>query len=55
MIKIHRDVWWVLSVVVIASAAVERLQNGTAGWLAFAVVPATLYICASLFWIKERK
>jgi hypothetical protein len=55
MIKIHRDVWWFLSVVVIATAVLERLENGTAGWLSLAVIPAALYICASLFWTQERK
>jgi hypothetical protein len=55
MIKIHRDVWWFLSVVVIATAVLERLENGTAGWMSLAVIPAALYICASLFWSQERK
>jgi hypothetical protein len=55
MIKIHSDVWWFLSVVVIAATAIERLENGTAGWFALAAVPATLYVCASFFWAKERK
>lgn len=53
--KIHADVWWFLSVVVIATAVLERLENGTAGWLSLAVIPAGLYICASLFWFTERK
>ena len=53
--KIHPDVWWFISVVVIATAAFERIENGTAGWWALAVVPATLYVCASFFWTKERK
>ena len=55
MIKIHRDVWWFLSVVVIATAVLERLENGTAGWFSLAVIPAALYLCASLFWVVERK
>jgi hypothetical protein len=39
-----RDMMWVLSVVIIATAVVLRLKDGSAGFYALLTIPATLFL-----------
>jgi ABC-type Co2+ transport system permease subunit len=53
--KIHPDVWWLVSLLVIATAVYERIENGSAGWLSLAVIPAAIYVCGSIFFSGAKR
>ena len=50
-----KDLTWFFAVVIIAWAALERITNGTAGWLALAVIPASLYLFGTFFTKMEKR
>jgi hypothetical protein len=50
-----KDLTWLFAVIIIAWAALERITHGSAGWLALAVIPASLYLFGSFFTAMEKR